>query len=114
MGTVVLVVLVVASEVEVRDVVVRRRVGGVDGLGEVEVVWGAVTGIVLVGTVVGVVGVVVGTVWWRVVVVVGIVVVTGIVVVAGRVVVVVLVCRPSTRVETSSANTIWSDVNSAA
>ncbi len=71
------------------------------------------TGTVLVGTVLGVVRVVVGTARRRVVVVVWIVVVVGIVVVAGLDVVVVVGCRPSTRVETSSANTIWSDVNSA-
>jgi hypothetical protein len=59
-----------------------------------------VTGIVLVGTVRCVVGVVVDTGRRSVVVVV-----VGMVVVAGRVVVVGFGCRPSTKVETSSANT---------
>jgi hypothetical protein len=58
-----------------------------------------VTGIVLVGTVRCVVGVVVDTDRRCVVVVVGMVVVVG------RVVVVGFGCRPSTKVETSSANT---------
>jgi hypothetical protein len=59
MGTRRVVVLVVRGAVEVRGGVVGRTVGDVGSPIEVEVVRGAVTGIVLVGTVVGVV---VGTV----------------------------------------------------
>jgi hypothetical protein len=93
------VVLVRRSEVEVRGAVIGGAVGGGGSPIEVEVVRGAVTGIVLVGTALCVVGVVVDTGRGRVVVVVGIVVV------AGRVVVVGFGFRPSTKVETRSANT---------
>jgi hypothetical protein len=93
------VVVVSRSEVEVRGGVVGGAAEGGGSPIEVEVVGGAVTGIVLVGTVRCVVGVVVDTGLRRVVVVVGMVVV------AGRVVVVGFGCRPSTKVETSSANT---------
>jgi hypothetical protein len=93
------VVVVGRSEVEVRGGTVGGAAVGRGSPIEVEVVCGAVTGIVLVGTVRCVVGVVVDTGRRRVVVVVGMVVV------AGRVVVVGFGCRPSTKVETSSANT---------
>lgn len=101
-----MVVVVSRSEVEVRGGVVGGAAGGGGSPIEVEVVCGAVTGIVLVGAVRCVVGVVVDTGRRRVVVVE-----VGIVVVAGRVVVVGFGCRPSTKVETSSANTTGLTLN---
>jgi hypothetical protein len=114
-ANVVLVVLVVVSEVEVSGGVVARLVGGGGRVVEVEVVWGVVTGtVVVVGAVRWIVVVVIGTIRRTVVVVVGTVpwpVVVVVVVVAGLDVVGVLGSRPSTKVETSNANTIWADVN---
>ena len=113
-ATVVAVVLVDAREVEVGGNVDAGDTGGIDALAA-EVGDAATVVVVVVGTVRGTVvgatrctvGGGVGTVWCSVVVVLGIVVGTG-----GRDVVVVVGCRPSSNVETSSVNIICSDIYS--